>query len=54
MDGRSLARLKRELEAFVGELLADVPRRGNCATGGWSRWTRRRWWGGGSMTWAGQ
>ena len=27
MDGRSLARLKRELEAFVGELLADVPRR---------------------------
>src|SRR3954468_7977364 len=27
MDGRSLARLKRELEGFVGELLADLPRR---------------------------
>jgi len=27
MDGRSLARLRRELEGFVGELLADLPRR---------------------------
>lgn len=27
MDGRSLGRLKRELEAFAGELTADLPRR---------------------------
>jgi SRSO17 transposase len=27
MDGRSLARLKRELEQFVGELMADLSRR---------------------------
>lgn len=27
MDGRSLERLKRELEGFVGELLSDLPRR---------------------------
>ncbi len=27
MDGRSLGRLKRELDGFVGELLVDLPRR---------------------------
>ena len=27
MDGRSLGRLKREVDGFVGELLADLPRR---------------------------
>lgn len=27
MDGRSLGRLKRELDEFVGELLVDLPRR---------------------------
>src|SRR4051794_3561515 len=27
MDGRSLARLRRELEGFVGDLMADLPRR---------------------------
>ena len=27
MDGRSLARLKRELDEFTGELLVDLPRR---------------------------
>lgn len=27
MDGRSLERLKRELDGFVGELLSDLPRR---------------------------